>query len=80
LSVHINPASREDFLCPGGAIDGRPVGLFAPTYKLLLDPWAEIERTLRPVTRRKNRLEMRIELITGGTIDGWTLEDTSDGD
>ena len=66
-------------LSPGGAIDGRPVGLFAPTYKLLLDPWAEIERTLRPVTRRKNRLEMRIELITGGTIDGWTLEDTSAG-
>ena len=61
-------------LAPGGAVEGRPVAIFAPTHKLLLEVWADIERTLRPVMRRVNRAEMRIELISGGTIDGWTLE------
>jgi len=66
-------------LSAGGAIDGLPVAIFAPTYKLLLDPWAELERTLRPLMKRSNRLEMRIELVTGGTIDGWTLQDMEAG-
>jgi len=61
-------------LAPGGAAEGKPVAIFAPTYKLLLEVWADIERTLRPLTRRINRAEMRIELINGGSIDGWTLE------
>lgn len=66
-------------LSPGGAIDGRPVGIFSPNYKLLLEPWGELERTLRPITRRSSRQEMRIELHTGGIIDGWTLEDVDAG-
>jgi predicted phage terminase large subunit-like protein len=66
-------------LTQGGAIDGNPVAFFAPSYKLLLDVWADIERTLKPVTRKSNRTEMRIELITGGMIDFWTLEDKDAG-
>ena len=66
-------------LMDGGAIDGRPVAFFAPTYKLLLDVWADFERTLKPVTRKANRTEMRIELITGGVVDFWTLEDRDAG-
>ena len=66
-------------LMHGGAIDGRPVAFFSPTYKLLLDVWADMERTLKPVTRKANRTEMRIELITGGMIDFWTLEDKDAG-
>jgi predicted phage terminase large subunit-like protein len=66
-------------LMEGGAIDGKPVAFFSPTYKLLLDVWADMERTLKPATRKANRTEMRIELITGGVIDFWTLEDPDAG-
>ena len=66
-------------LLPGGAIDGAPVAFFAPTYKLLLEVWSEMERTLRPVTAKANKGEMRMELITGGKIDFWTLEDPDAG-
>lgn len=66
-------------LLPGGAIDGSPVAFFAPTYKLLLEVWSEMERTLRPVLAKINKAEMRMELITGGKIDFWTLEDSDAG-
>jgi predicted phage terminase large subunit-like protein len=66
-------------LMQGGAIDGKPVAFFSPSYKLLLDVWGDMERTLKPVTRKANRTEMRIELITGGVIDFWTLEDKDAG-
>lgn len=66
-------------LMQGGAIDGKPVAFFSPSYKLLLDVWADVERTLKPVTRKANRTEMRIELVTGGVIDFWTLEDKDAG-
>lgn len=55
------------------------MAFFSPTYKLLLDVWAEMERTLKPVIRKANKTEMRIELITGGRIDFWTLEDQDAG-
>jgi len=66
-------------LLPGGALDGAPVAFFAPTYKLLLDVWTDMERALKPVTRKANKAEMRIELITGGKVDFWTLEDPDAG-
>jgi predicted phage terminase large subunit-like protein len=66
-------------LMEGGAIDGKSVAFLSPTYKLLLDVWADMERTLKPATRKANRTEMRIELITGGMIDFWTLEDKDAG-
>ena len=66
-------------LAKGGAIDGGKVGFFAPSYKLLLEVWHSMERTLKGVTRKANKTEMRMELITGGTIDFWTLEDVDAG-
>ena len=63
----------------GSAIDRLPVAYFAPTYKLLLDVWTQITRTLRSVIRNANRMDHRIELITGGTIDFWTLENVDAG-
>ncbi len=66
-------------LLPGGAIEGAPVAFFAPTYKLLLEVWSEMERTLKPVTAKANKSEMRLELITGGKVDFWTLEDADAG-
>lgn len=66
-------------LMPGGAVEGKPVALFSPTYKLLLDVWSDMERTLKPITAKANKTEMRIELITGGKVDFWTLEDPDAG-
>lgn len=63
----------------GSAIGGKRVAWFAPTNKLLMEVWEEAERTLRPVTRKSNRQTMRIELVTGGVMDFWTLEDKDAG-
>ena len=61
------------------ALRGQPVGWFNPTYKLLSEAWRELKRTLEPVTRSRSETEHRIELITGGTLEAWTLEDAAAG-
>ena len=61
------------------ALAGKPAGYFAPTYKLLLELWRQLERTLRPVLRRVSQQEHRLELITGGVVECWTLEDPDAG-
>lgn len=66
-------------LMQGGAIEGYPVAYFAPKYKLLLDVWDAMRRTLTHVIVNANKTEMRITLKTGGTIDFWTLEDADAG-
>jgi hypothetical protein len=64
---------------PNGALDGKPVAWFAPTYQLLLEVWKDAERSLKPVIRKANKTDNRIELITGGTVDFWTLQDENSG-
>ena len=65
---------------PGGsAFDGKPVAFFAPTYQLMLEVWKDAERTLRPITKKANKTENRIELINGGVVDFWTLQDDGAG-
>ena len=66
-------------LMEGSALEGRPVAYFGPSYKVLLDIWSDTERTLRPLIHKANKTEMRIELITGGKIDFWTLQDVDAG-
>jgi len=61
------------------AINRRKVGWFAPTYKYLADPMRDIERALAPVTARMDRVEKRLELVTRGVIDFWSLEDIDAG-
>lgn len=63
----------------GSAIEGKPVAFFAPTYQLMLEVWKDAERTLRPVTLKANKTENRIELINGGIVDFWTLQDDGAG-
>lgn len=54
---------------------GQPVAWFAPSYKLLLEPWRDILRPLAGIIDRKNATERRIELTTGGVIEFWSLDD-----
>lgn len=61
------------------ALDGYPVGWFAPSYKDSAEAWRELKRTLAPVTAQRNETEKRLELLTGGVIEVWTLMDPDSG-
>lgn len=81
-AVH-GPALRQDDVRPAptdqAVLDGFPVAWFAPSYKYLTEAWREFERALKPVVVRKNATEHRIELVTGGSIDFWSLKDEDAG-
>ena len=55
------------------ALSGKPAGYFTPTYKLLDGTYRECLAILEPLIKRKNEHQF-IELITGGVIDFWSLE------
>lgn len=61
------------------AIDGFPVGWFAPTYKYLTEAMREIDRALKPIIVRSDYTEKRVELRTGGVIEFWTLDNKDAG-
>lgn len=71
--------SEELLLSPddptNGALNGFPVGYFAPTYKMLMEVWRAMVDILYEVTESKNETEKRIEIYGGGVIDFWSLED-----
>jgi hypothetical protein len=56
------------------ALEGERVGWFAPTYKYSLEAWREITHRLRPVAASVSEQEKRIELLTGGVIECWTMD------
>lgn len=55
-------------------LSGLPVAWFSPTYKMMAEVWREAVRILKPITRSTNSQEKRIDLITGGVFDFWSLE------
>lgn len=57
-----------------GALRGQPVGWFSPTYKMLAEVWRDVARILQPVTLRRNAQQHRLELVTGGVVDMWSLD------
>jgi len=59
----INTAIREN----------APVGYFTPTYKLLEGTFKELYSRLHPIIKRKHDNQI-IELIGGGSIEFWTLD------
>jgi len=56
------------------ALAGYPAGWYAPTYKDAAQVWRELKHILAGVTSAKNETEKRLELVTGGSIDVWTLD------
>lgn len=66
-------------LAVGPLLDGQPVGWFEPTYKSLRVSWDALRSILQPVTKRASEQEKRIELVTGGVLDYWTLENIDSG-
>lgn len=61
------------------ALDGWPVGYFAPNYKYSSPTFDSIRRTLSPIIESSNKNEGVIHLITGGSIEVWTLENKDAG-
>lgn len=61
-----------NLLCES-ALDGHPVAYFAPFYKLLEGTYKELYSVLNTVTSKKHENQF-IELVTGGSIEFWSLE------
>tara|TARA_Y100001963_G_scaffold154513_1_gene243456 strand:- start:2145 stop:3341 length:1197 start_codon:yes stop_codon:yes gene_type:complete len=58
---------------------GGRVGWFAPTYRFSSESFRFFDSTLRPAATACNRSEMRIELLTGGVLDVWSLDNPDSG-
>lgn len=56
------------------AVRGEPVAWFSPTYKMLAEVWRECKRVFRPVAGPVRAQEHRIELVTGGVVEMWSLD------
>lgn len=57
------------------ALEGKPAGWFAPTFPMLAEPWRDFKRRLHPVITDQSEQEHRLQLVTGGTIQCWSLVD-----
>lgn len=53
---------------------GAPVGWFSPTYKMLLEVWRECDAILKPIIARRSVQERRLEFVTGGVLEFWSLD------
>lgn len=60
-------------------LEGKLVGIWFPTYKDLSEVWKDLKKTFQPVISRQNEQLKQIELITGGLIDFWSMEDPDSG-
>ena len=58
----------------GPALEGYPVAYFAPTYRMLSEVWREVKATFQPITTKSNAQDHRIELLTSGVIEMWSLD------
>ncbi len=56
------------------ALAGYPTAFFLPNYQMMTEVWRATKQVLRPVIARSSASEHRLELITGGVIDMWSLQ------
>ena len=61
------------------ALQGQSIGWFEPTYKYFTESWRDLVGRLRVVAKRVDDQEKRIELVTGGLIEGWTCDTPDPG-
>lgn len=57
------------------ALPGHPVAWFSPTYKMLADVWRTFMDVLTPITVQRSVQEHRLELLGGGVVEMWSLDD-----
>jgi len=56
------------------AIHGHPVGFGAPVYKTLQEDWRAVQELLAPVIVKKSEQERRLDLVSGGSVEFWSLD------
>jgi hypothetical protein len=56
------------------ALHGQPVAWFAPTYRMLNENFRAVRHVLGPIITAANDTQKRIELLTKGVIDMWSLD------
>ena len=56
------------------ALSGKPCAWFSPSYRMLSDVWRDLNNALAGVSTRVSVQDHRIELVTGGLIDMWSLD------
>ncbi len=56
------------------ALAGQPVAWLAPTYRMLGEVWRQLAERVGPITVRRNQQAQRLELLTGGVIELWSME------
>lgn len=61
------------------SLDGYPVGIWFPTYKDLSEVWKDLKKLYISIISRKDEQLKQIELVTGGLIDFWSMEDPDSG-
>jgi hypothetical protein len=61
------------------ALNKQPVGWFAPTYKFLDEAWRAVRKAVADVTLSVDKQQRRIELITGGSFEFWTMDNPDPG-
>lgn len=64
--------ARRLYIEPG--LHGKYCAWFNPNYTMLTDTWREVSNLLFPIAKRMSVQERRIELITGGILDMWSLD------
>jgi hypothetical protein len=64
----------KNLLIVKGLQAARPVAWFSPTFPMLTLHWREIREIARPVTKHISEQDHRIDLLSGGRIDCWSLE------
>jgi phage terminase large subunit-like protein len=58
-----------------GLMAGEPCAWFEPNYKSLMDNWRWFTETYFHAIKRRSEVEKRIDLINGGFVEMWSLED-----
>lgn len=51
-----------------------PIAWFSPTYRMLSEVWRLAVQTFSPITAKRNVQEHRIEFVTGGLLEFWSLD------
>lgn len=61
------------------ALHGKPAAYFAPSYRMLSEVWREAKNLLHPVTSGKLETEHRLDIMTGGSLEFWSLDNPDAG-
>jgi len=55
-------------------LHGQPVAWFSPSYRMLTEVWRDARRVLAPVVVRQDLQQHRLELLGGGVLEMWSLD------